>query len=206
MQFLEIDALTGYSAALDALTEGQRAALVEIVFCYRLGFLSATAVFADVEALRDVAGRVPAEIEVAVTRRYGVDLESLIARTTRPVLRRWRRTGNRAPWLHLFPRRGAGRMETISTRSRLQTAPPDRSVRCYRRGKIDRRGRKSWWSRSMEWATGVAGKGQAGRISRHFSRKRRKGSVLHACISIVTAAPAELFMKCSFSDTRKLPA
>ena len=77
MQFLEIDALTGYSAALDALTEGQRAALVEIVFCYRLGFLSATAVFADVEALRDVAGRVPAEIEVAVTRRYGLDLESL---------------------------------------------------------------------------------------------------------------------------------
>ncbi|MHC0055517.1 hypothetical protein [Actibacterium sp. D379-3] len=77
MQFLDIDALSGYSAALDALTEGQRAALVEIVFCYRLGSLSATAVFGDVEALRDVAGQVPAEIEGAVTRRYGVDLESL---------------------------------------------------------------------------------------------------------------------------------
>lgn len=77
MQFLEIDALTGYSAALDALTARQRAALVEIVFCYRLGSLSATAVFGEVEALRDVASQVPAEIEGAVTRRYGVDLESL---------------------------------------------------------------------------------------------------------------------------------
>ena len=78
MQFLNVDALTGYSAALDALTAGQRAALVEIVFCYRLGSLSATAVFGDVETLRDVAGQVPAEIERAVTRRYGVDLESLV--------------------------------------------------------------------------------------------------------------------------------
>ncbi|SFK76147.1 hypothetical protein [Shimia haliotis] len=77
MQFLNIDALMGYSAALDALTACQRAALVEIVFCYRRGSLSATAVFEDVEALRDVAGQVPAEIERAVTRRYGVDLESL---------------------------------------------------------------------------------------------------------------------------------
>jgi hypothetical protein len=31
----------------------------------------------NVEALRDVAGQVPAEIERAVTRRYSVDLESL---------------------------------------------------------------------------------------------------------------------------------
>jgi hypothetical protein len=77
MQFPDIDALTGYSAALDALTEGQRTALLEIVFCYRLGSLSVTAVFGDVEALRDVAGQVPAEVERAVTRRYGVDLESL---------------------------------------------------------------------------------------------------------------------------------
>lgn len=77
MQFLNIDALTGYSAALEALTEGQRAALVEIVFCYRLGSLSATAVFRDIQALRDVADQVPAKIERAVTRRYGVDLESL---------------------------------------------------------------------------------------------------------------------------------
>ncbi|WCE71604.1 hypothetical protein PL336_07170 [Sulfitobacter faviae] len=79
MQMLNVEALTGYSAALDALTQGQRAALVEIVFCYRLGSLSATAVFGEVEALRDVAGQVPAEIERAVTRRYGVDLESLAA-------------------------------------------------------------------------------------------------------------------------------
>lgn len=77
MQFRNINALTGYSAALDALTARQFAALVEIVFCYRLGSLSATAVFGDIEALRDVAGLVPAEIEAAVTRRYGVDLESL---------------------------------------------------------------------------------------------------------------------------------
>ena len=77
MQFVEIDALKGYSAALDALTEGQRAALVEIVFCYRLGALSATAVFRDVETLREVAGNVPDEITSAVSWRYGVDLESL---------------------------------------------------------------------------------------------------------------------------------
>ena len=77
MQFLDIDALKGYSAALDALTEGQRAELVEIVFCFRLGVLSATAVFSDVETLREVTGQVPGEITSAVTRRYGVDLESL---------------------------------------------------------------------------------------------------------------------------------
>ena len=77
MQFLNIDDLTAYSAALDALSEGQRAALLEIVFCYRLGALSATAVFGDVETLREVAGYVPDEITSAVTRRYGVDLESL---------------------------------------------------------------------------------------------------------------------------------
>ncbi|MDP7152577.1 MAG: hypothetical protein QGI08_04300 [Paracoccaceae bacterium] len=77
MQFRNINALTGYSAALDTLSAHQRAALEEIVFCYRLGFLSVTAVFGDIEALRDVAGQVPAEIERAVTRRYGVDLESL---------------------------------------------------------------------------------------------------------------------------------
>ena len=77
MQFRNINALTGYSAALDALTAHQRAALVEIVFCYRLGSLSATAVFNDVEILHEVAGYVPDEITSAVTRRYGVDLESL---------------------------------------------------------------------------------------------------------------------------------
>ena len=77
MQFLNIDALTGYSAALDAMSESQRAALLEIVFCNRLGSLSATAVFEDIEALREVAGQVPAEIERAVSKRYGVDLESL---------------------------------------------------------------------------------------------------------------------------------
>jgi len=77
MQFLNIDALTGYSAALDAMSEGQRAALLEIVFCCRRGELSVTAVFNDVEKLHEVAGFVPDEITSAVTRRYGVDLESL---------------------------------------------------------------------------------------------------------------------------------
>ena len=77
MQLLNIDALTGYSAALDALSARQRAALVEIVFCYRLGSLSATAVFNDVEILYEVAGYIPDEIMPAFTRRYGVDLESL---------------------------------------------------------------------------------------------------------------------------------
>lgn len=62
MLFRKINALTGYSAALDALTQTQCATLVEIVFCYRLGSLSATAVFGEVEALRDVAGQVPASI------------------------------------------------------------------------------------------------------------------------------------------------
>lgn len=75
---LNVDALKGYSSALDALTEGQRLALLEIVFCCRLGALSATAVLGDVETLRDVAGQVPDEIEFAVSRRYGVDLESLV--------------------------------------------------------------------------------------------------------------------------------
>ena len=60
MQFRNINVLTRYSPALDALTARQRAALVEIVFCYRFGALSATAVFGDVEPLRDVAGQVPA--------------------------------------------------------------------------------------------------------------------------------------------------
>ncbi|NRQ10061.1 hypothetical protein [Aliiroseovarius sp. xm-v-208] len=78
MQFRNIDALTGYSAPLDAMSEGQRAALLEIVFCYRLGVLSATAVFNDVETLCEVAGYVPDEISSAVTRRYGIDLESLV--------------------------------------------------------------------------------------------------------------------------------
>lgn len=77
MQFRNIKALTGYSAALDAVTARQRAALVEIVFCYRLGSLSATAVFNDVEILHEVVGYVPDEITSAVTLRYGVDLESL---------------------------------------------------------------------------------------------------------------------------------
>lgn len=78
MQLLKVNALTGYSAALDAMAESQRSALLEIVFCYRLGTLSATAVFGDVETLRDVAGQIPAEIKGAVTRRYGVDLDSLV--------------------------------------------------------------------------------------------------------------------------------
>ena len=78
MRVINVSALAGYSAALDALTVGQRTAIVEIVFCYRLGSLSATAVFGDVESLRDVVGQVPAEIEGAVTQRYGVDLESLV--------------------------------------------------------------------------------------------------------------------------------
>lgn len=78
MRVVNVDALAGYSAALDALTARQRAALVEIVFCYRLGGLSVTAVFNDVGTLREVVGYVPDEITSAVTRRYGVDLESLV--------------------------------------------------------------------------------------------------------------------------------
>jgi hypothetical protein len=77
MQLQNVDALTGYSAALDAMTEAQRSALLEIVFCFRLGVSSATAVFSEVETLREVTGQVPDEIGFAVTRRYGVDLESL---------------------------------------------------------------------------------------------------------------------------------
>ena len=78
MRVVNVDALAGYSAALDALTARQRAALVEIVFCNRLGGLSVTAVFNDVGTLRKVVGYVPDEITSAVTRRYGVDLESVI--------------------------------------------------------------------------------------------------------------------------------
>ena len=48
-----------------------------MVFCYRLGVLSATAVFNDAEVLGEVAGHIPDKIAQANTRRYGVDLESL---------------------------------------------------------------------------------------------------------------------------------
>jgi hypothetical protein len=83
MALLNIKALAGVSPALDALTDPQRAALVELVFCYRLGVLSATAVFNDAEVLREVAGHVPDKIAQANTRRYGVDLESLSAGRSR---------------------------------------------------------------------------------------------------------------------------
>ncbi|NHM21134.1 hypothetical protein [Tritonibacter mobilis] len=76
MALLNINALAGFSTALDALTDRQRAALVEVVFCYRLGVLSATAVFNDAEVLSEVAGQIPDEVARANTRRYGVDLES----------------------------------------------------------------------------------------------------------------------------------
>lgn len=79
MALLNINALTGFSPALDALTDWQRAALVEVVFCYRFGVLSATAVFNDAEVFREVAGHIPDKIAKANTRRYGVDLESLSA-------------------------------------------------------------------------------------------------------------------------------
>lgn len=79
MAGLNINALAGFSPALDALTSRQRATLVEVVFCHRLGVLSATAVFSDAEVLREVAGHVPDKIAQASTRRYGVDLESLSA-------------------------------------------------------------------------------------------------------------------------------
>lgn len=76
MALLNINALAGFSPALDALTNWQRASLVEVVFCYRLGVLSATAVFNDAEVFREVAGHIPDKIAEANTRRYGVDLES----------------------------------------------------------------------------------------------------------------------------------
>lgn len=77
MALLNINALAGFSTALDALTDRQRAALVEVVFCYRLGVLSATVVFNDSDVLREVAGHIPDKIAQANTRRYSVDLESL---------------------------------------------------------------------------------------------------------------------------------
>ena len=78
MRVVNVDALAGYSAALDALTVGQRRALVEVVFCYRRGALSATAVFNNLQILREVASCVPDKITFADTQRYGVDLESLV--------------------------------------------------------------------------------------------------------------------------------
>ncbi|MEC8582625.1 MAG: hypothetical protein VXZ18_17945 [Pseudomonadota bacterium] len=79
MGIININALVGFSPALDALTDRQRAALVEVVFCHRLSVLSATTVFNDAEVLREVAGHIPGKIAEANTRRYGVDLESLVA-------------------------------------------------------------------------------------------------------------------------------
>lgn len=77
MALLNIKALAGFSPALDALTDWQRTALLEVVFCHRLGVLSATAVFNDADVLCEVAGQIPDEVDQAKTRRYGVDLESL---------------------------------------------------------------------------------------------------------------------------------
>ncbi|MGR3549523.1 hypothetical protein [Pseudooceanicola sp.] len=77
MVLLDINTLAGFSSALDALTDRQRAALVEVVFCHRFGVLSATPVFNDAEVLREVAGNIPDKVAKANTRRYGVDLESL---------------------------------------------------------------------------------------------------------------------------------
>jgi hypothetical protein len=79
MALPNIDALAGFSPALDALTDRQRATLVEVVFCCRLGVLSATAVFNDAKVLLEVAGHIPDEVAAVETRRYGVDLESLAA-------------------------------------------------------------------------------------------------------------------------------
>jgi hypothetical protein len=76
---LNITALAGYSPTLDALADRPRGALVEVVFCCRLGALSVTAVFNDIEALREAAGHVPDEVARAETRRYAVDLESVAA-------------------------------------------------------------------------------------------------------------------------------
>lgn len=83
MALLNINALAGFSPALDTLTDRQRAALVEVVFCHRLGVLSATAVFNDADVLCEVAGQIPDEVARAKTRRYGVDLESLSAGRSR---------------------------------------------------------------------------------------------------------------------------
>ena len=83
MRVVNVDALAGYSAALDGLTVGQRRALVEVVFCHRRGALSATAVFNNLQILREIASCVPDEITFADTQRYGVDLESLAAGCSR---------------------------------------------------------------------------------------------------------------------------
>ena len=77
MRILNIAALVGFSPPLDALTDRQRAALVEVVFCHRVGVLSATAVFNDDDVLCEVAGQIPDEVARVNTRRYAVDLESL---------------------------------------------------------------------------------------------------------------------------------
>ena len=77
MALLNINALAGFSPALYALTDRQRAALIEVVFCCRMSVLSVTAVFNDAEVLREVAGHIPYKIAQANTRRYGVDLEML---------------------------------------------------------------------------------------------------------------------------------
>lgn len=83
MALLNINALVGFSPALDALNVRQRASLVEVVFCHRLGVLSATAVFNDADVLCEVAGHIPDKVAEANTRRYGVDLESLAIGETR---------------------------------------------------------------------------------------------------------------------------
>lgn len=80
---MNIDALAGYSAALDALSHEQKDAIVELAFCYRAGALSVSVGFDNLATLREVAGHVPDEVAQAETRRYGVDLESIEAGTPR---------------------------------------------------------------------------------------------------------------------------
>lgn len=77
MVLLNICALAGLSSALHTLADRQRAAFVEVVFCYRVGVLSTTALFNDAEVLSEVAGHIPDKISQTNTRRYSLDMESL---------------------------------------------------------------------------------------------------------------------------------
>ncbi|MFG6584638.1 hypothetical protein [Sulfitobacter sp. 1A12779] len=186
MGIININALAGVSPELDALTDRQRAALLKVVFCYRLCALSATAVFNDSEVLREVAEHSPDKIALANIRRFGVDLGSLAMGEPRSYV-----VGDEPRTLLLgFRYLATG---ALAEWKRYRQDPDDKHrVLIDRYGSDDRvisvaevetRG----WARAMEGAGRAGEDGHISRDALDLSRQRGQGSVLFeaaACLSL----------------------
>jgi len=66
-----------YSNCLNTMSFTVYPFVQELVFSCRDSQLSVCVVFTDIDALQDVIGNVPSELQLATTNRYGVDLESI---------------------------------------------------------------------------------------------------------------------------------